>query len=141
MTGSDLDKDAIRARLAAATPGPWSFGGIGVASLNRRIAMTCLDSEQHLRRSLVGYGAVRDQDVANGEFIAHAPTDVADLLDALEAAEAERADAFDQGAAAMREELRDPDGPGRPFNPYRESEANDDNNLRTWREETQQDAD
>jgi hypothetical protein len=99
--------------------------------------MTCLDSDEHLReRGLVGWSAVRDQDVANGEFIAHAPTDVADLLDALEAAEAERADAFDQGAAAMREELRDPDGPAYPFNPYREPEPNDDNNLRTWREET-----
>jgi hypothetical protein len=81
-------KDAVRARLAVATPGPWSFGGIGVASLDRRIAMTCLESEEHLRnQDLIGYGAVRDQDVANGEFIAHAPTDVADLLDALEAVE------------------------------------------------------
>ena len=73
-----LDRDAIRARLQAATPGPWKV---------------CPDEATEGDLELVCQGTV-DQHAgpicmhpltsADAEFIAHAPTDVAALLDEVE---------------------------------------------------------
>jgi hypothetical protein len=48
---------------------------------------------------------------------------LADRIDALGQTMVDQcARAFDEGATAMRTELRDPDGPGWPDNPYRSNQ-------------------
>lgn len=84
-----MDRDAIRAREQAATPGPWEplftvHGDPFVVP-----ACTPYPSRQIAAVSV----APEDYGRADAEFIAHARKDIPTLLDALEAAEAER-DAF-----------------------------------------------
>lgn len=72
MTTPSLDTAAIRARLEAATPGPWiRDDGVIEASGGRVIGYT-YDDALHV----------------NGDLIADAPTDIASLLAALETAQA-----------------------------------------------------
>ena len=84
------DRAAIRARLAAATPGPWriarSRGGvpwIDAGEYDEVLAPADVDCMAYC------YGGTSriEMSDADAEFIAHARTDVADLLDALDEAE------------------------------------------------------
>lgn len=87
-------EQAIRARLAAATGGPWTVDDD--------------DPEYIVFPEKGGYDGlviakVVDQDEAlfpvehNGQFIAHAPTDIADLLAEVARLRGELADAWDEG--------------------------------------------
>lgn len=80
---SDIDYAAIRARLAAATAGPWTRtetmhaeSSVAVAEypITKPIAKVHTDPDDYGR--------------ANAELIAHAPTDLARLLDRVEELEA-----------------------------------------------------
>lgn len=73
MSGDRLDREAMRRRAEAATPGPWSIS-------------------QYPQSAFVhagGGGTFGPARKPDAEFIAHARTDVPALLDALGAAEAE----------------------------------------------------
>jgi len=75
---TDHELSAIRRRLEAATPGPWRHREGFIESAGEPgdlLAVTLQRSEEGLN-ALPG--------LANAEFIAHAPTDVARLLDELE---------------------------------------------------------
>jgi hypothetical protein len=70
------DIDAIKARLAAATPGPWARHGSNVWPEN---------STGPLFIGRDGTSEVRPQADADAEFVAHAKDDVAALVKLLEA--------------------------------------------------------
>lgn len=77
-----INKDGIKARLGAAMPGPWKVGySMDIESLGRSIdaADDCV-IEPNI------FLAMDDAD-----FIAHAPTDIADLLAEVERLESELA--------------------------------------------------
>lgn len=62
---------AIRARADAATPGPWGYGDFGFVSNGNQIIVQTWDRmEENF-----------DNSRNNGEFIAHARTDIPALLD------------------------------------------------------------
>ena len=86
------ERDAIRARCEAATPGPWTaiIGGSDFA--NVYIYGSCYMPIADLRRDDDYKYSDVDMDKAadDAEFIAHARQDIPELLDALEA-ETERA--------------------------------------------------
>lgn len=75
----------IKARLAAATPGPWkafergSWGGCGFG-----VATTDNPSEQDEVKEWFVCESTLPSASNNAEFIAHAPTDIARLIKALE---------------------------------------------------------
>ena len=78
-----LDLDPIRARLAAATPGPWENDGGGEVGQHWSSPQP-LASIVSTEVSCMAYcyggsaaGVIRDEDA---DFIAHAPTDIAALL-------------------------------------------------------------
>ena len=88
-----IDKDAIKARLADATPGPWKkvsqeasyevgvfeiFGVDPIASISE-FSSTGSDY----------ITALESMEENDAEFIAHAPTDIADLLAEVERLECE----------------------------------------------------
>lgn len=83
------ERAAIRARLDAATPGPWSYGDIdsvaGGTLYDTTVAIGSMrwdnDNPMPIHRKVPASEAD-----ANGEFIAHARTDVERLLDALDEA-------------------------------------------------------
>ena len=79
-----VDRDAIRARADAATPGPWSC----YATVPYEVFVEPVGDDHDSP-------AIAHQMVwqCDAEFIAHARTDVPALLDALAAAEAERDEA------------------------------------------------
>lgn len=64
---TDADLQAIKARLAAATPGPWTSDGICVLALYEGYETFMVE---------VSYGRRPD----DAEFIAHAPTTIAALV-------------------------------------------------------------
>jgi hypothetical protein len=82
------DLDAIRARVDAATPGPWRTLGTGVAGGDHWYVC---DDGQSLASIASNDGENEDQREPDAEFIAHAREDIPALLDAL-AAERGRAD-------------------------------------------------
>lgn len=70
--------DPIRARLAAATPGPWAnYGNLG----HEVYAVNAHEDDEP------GYVAEAIPRKSDAEFIAHAPTDMARLLAVVEAVE------------------------------------------------------
>lgn len=69
--------DEIRARLAAATPGPWKNTGTGV-NQDAEWWYSVEDAGGEWVYDRAGVYACREQDA---DFIAHAPTDMAYLLD------------------------------------------------------------
>ncbi len=78
-----IDKEAIKARLEAATPGPWKYvpctGEYGEAASAIDGAHDCVvEPDSFLLAD-------------DAEFIAHAPTDIANLLEEVERLEAELA--------------------------------------------------
>ncbi len=80
-------RDEIRARCSLATPGPWEYfeGGTFVMHLDEPALVVCdvlLDAE--MRDKLP-----RGHSQVNGQFIAHARTDVPALLDDNERLEGE----------------------------------------------------
>ena len=82
-----MSAEHIRARLAAATPGPWD----SVQDTYRSVPMHRIGSESTGSdvAQVVLFGG---HDAADAEFIANAPTDIAKLLAALDAVEALAAD-------------------------------------------------
>jgi hypothetical protein len=82
----DERRAAIRARLEAATPGPWHQG-----RADHRDEWGCVNVGDYGWVTPVGmeYGADSEQGRADAELIAHAPDDLAYLLDAVEALVAE----------------------------------------------------
>lgn len=56
--------EAIKSRLAAATPGPWDTSDLGPTEINR-------PGPKHI---------IRVKEDTDAQFIAHAPTDIAALL-------------------------------------------------------------
>lgn len=81
---TELDLDAIRARLDAATEGPWRVDEIARVWADRDPAGW---DAFHIAACHDAVGRAGHDDEANAEFIAHARTDVERLLAALEAAE------------------------------------------------------
>lgn len=70
-----LDLEAIKARLKAATPGPWAFA-LDVYGVRR----VWTAEGQDVASTESDGGIPREQRSANGEFIAHAPADIAALV-------------------------------------------------------------
>lgn len=92
-----LDIEAIKARVAAATAGPWSWEG----SIYEH-----MEAEIVAKRGLAQLWK-SDNVIPDAAFIAHARTDIPDLIAALEAAERER-DALKEagtGLDALLEEI------------------------------------
>lgn len=81
-----LDLDAIRARAAAATPGPWYLltSETEVASEHGENGPTVVVDTQFF------YGEVTDRQRADATFIANARLDVPKLCDRVQAAEWDR---------------------------------------------------
>jgi hypothetical protein len=78
--------DEIRARLDAATPGPWTceVGGDAVyINAAKTFSVTCL-AAHYGDSTILGCGGTG---IANGHLIAHAPDDLRLLLDVAEAAQ------------------------------------------------------
>ena len=73
-----MDLQAIEARLAAATPGPWDFDTIPETG-ESRVVVRSNTGDSMLDVSVATHG-VRAED---SEFIAHAPEDIRALLDAV----------------------------------------------------------
>jgi hypothetical protein len=69
--------DAIKARLAAATPGPWKARTTGVAGGDHWYVC---DKDQSIASIHASDGEDEAQREPDAEFIANAPTDVAHLL-------------------------------------------------------------
>jgi hypothetical protein len=86
MTPSQLS--AIRARLDAATPGPWElwYGELDWVSVGID-GDTVAECRTHINQQFSGW-----QNLRNATFIQHAPTDLRALLDAVERLTAERDD-------------------------------------------------
>jgi len=81
MTNPKLDKAAIKARAEKATPGPWYRVDVRIQTVPDRQT----DTKKYIAlHSGCTDGAKFPND---GEFIAHARTDIPALLEALEAAE------------------------------------------------------
>lgn len=84
-TMTDLDLAPIKARLAAATPGPWTWVCHSTAGVSE---WTVFDAADHaLATNRHGWRP-------DAEFIAHAPTDIAALLAEVERLRAELADEY-----------------------------------------------
>lgn len=77
-----LDIEQIRARLAAATPGPWMEWA---ESGDYWIGRCCDDVPEKDAEWVCDSGDMSDE---NTEFVAHAPSDIAALIKELEAARA-----------------------------------------------------
>ena len=97
-----LDIAAIKARADAASEGPWAknpfTAHVDAFEQGYPIPVCALLWPTDLR--------TEDQSIADGEFIAHARTDIPDLLAALEASEADRVKA-EQERDALKEALKD----------------------------------
>jgi hypothetical protein len=78
------ERDAIRARAEAATPGPWDWYGYGETGRT-----LYLDNSPYHDLNVLKTTDDWPPTDADAEFIAHARSDVPALLDALDAAEAE----------------------------------------------------
>jgi hypothetical protein len=104
-----LDLDAIEARAAAVTEGPWGFRGRGVGTeyedgrKPRVIADTFRQSDNDMAGKIGNWAATMRQDAANGEFIAQARADVPALVDALRRAR-DCAAALEQENALLTEQ-------------------------------------
>ena len=85
-----LDKDAIKARLEAATPGPWREGRhVGVVVCDTRtFRYESLEDEARDVEYYGGYPICESALSKDRDLIAHAPTDIADLLAEVERLEA-----------------------------------------------------
>ena len=83
-----IDKEAIKARLDAATPGPWREGKVSgtVVSDTPQTWNDGLDYEYY-----GGYPICESALTGDLEFIANAPTDIAELLVEVERLEGELA--------------------------------------------------
>lgn len=77
-----MSAEHIRARLAAATPGPWFQGREGARYEDTRDVYTEREA------STTSRDLGRIDEPADAEFIANAPTDIAKLLGVLDAVEA-----------------------------------------------------
>ena len=88
-----MDLQAIKDRLAAATPGQWHHGILPVSPPGH-IGVRTVDENDHTDAIIARCGHwsekdFRDQIVADAELIAHAPTDLAALVKAYEELQAE----------------------------------------------------
>lgn len=94
MAGDELDREAIRARCEAASPGQWEAREYRVHAFgSERIIAACWRPWG----PVTGSGSIK----ADAVFIAHARTDVPALLDALAQAEAVDATTPEQDAAVV----------------------------------------
>lgn len=76
-----LDLDAIEARLAAATPGPWFYDEYDYINTSLIDEETGQEYHQYLAQTANDMDYSREHNVkADGEFIANAPTDIAALV-------------------------------------------------------------
>jgi len=88
------DLEAIRARLAAATPGPWGWQATGEKDNSWSLGTVIDDDEQPMSGEVGDAGTVVEfvaegfDHVPNADFIAHAPEGIAHLLRVADAAEA-----------------------------------------------------
>ncbi len=105
-----LDIAAINARADAATSGPWAknpfTAHVDAFEQGYPIPVCALLWPTDLR--------TEDQSIADGEFIAHARTDIPDLLAALEASETARVKA-ERERDALIEQLKMPDADRRQW--------------------------
>lgn len=105
---SDIDYAAIRARIVAATPGPWSVRIAGTGIRNTEPYALVVRTADHGAQVPImerhNGGAVADVTLA-----AHAPTDLAWLLDRVEELEAkvERVQALCDNAPHIRDPWED----------------------------------
>lgn len=74
-TATEPDLAAIEARLQAATPGPWDC-----TFYSPNDSVWCGNLEIAEVRVYTGTNEAAYKNVENGEFIAHAPEDIAALL-------------------------------------------------------------
>ena len=89
-----VDLQAIRDRLEAVTPGPWTLEPVGVINDRGYIIAGAL-------RERYGDNSLRfGEDRATGKFVAHAPTDIAALLTGVDIL---RAQLRNKEACALRE--------------------------------------
>lgn len=70
-----IDLEPIKARLAAATPGPWE-------TYKPRINTAVITTDEN--QYITAYVAERVRETADAEFIAFAPTDIAALVEEVE---------------------------------------------------------
>lgn len=89
------DIDAIEARLAAAIPGPWTY--------IKKVG--CVYVEEFAKDGEGGVAEILSYHDADGEFIAHAPADIAALLAEVERLQRERAEWRDRADALMTEQM------------------------------------
>lgn len=94
----------IRARLEAATPGPWEATWRDDEWASVEIPDTADDTMQLAWHE---GGGITAMDGANAEFIAHAPTDIAFLLEENERLERRLAEAQAEALDAAADEMRD----------------------------------
>ncbi|MCW2529343.1 MAG: hypothetical protein JWM76_4203, partial [Pseudonocardiales bacterium] len=82
MSADGLDLDAIRARVDAATEGPWRRAGWCAVESEHECSNThtCRGIAVTNGMGPAPYEQWRDQELADAEFIAHARTDVPALL-------------------------------------------------------------
>lgn len=80
----------IKARLAAATDGPWTTWGQEDIIVSVRAMVKRLGHVTICGMHFAGEIKAQEQQNANADFIAHAPTDIATLIEALEAAEKDK---------------------------------------------------
>lgn len=111
--------DAIRARLNAATPGPWAIWH----DLDHQGFTTVGDADSY--EEILAHGECEESNPTahvyveeDADLIANAPADIAFLLAELDAARGRLAEAWDEGAVTT-ERYYLGDGP-EPRNPYRQ---------------------
>ena len=95
---AELDLDAIKARLAAATPGPWAIWH----DLDHQGFTTVGDADSYAE--ILANGECEESNPTahvyveeDANLIAHAPADLAALVAEVERLEQEKAEAWDEG--------------------------------------------
>ena len=109
---STLDIEAIKARLAAATPGPWDIGTATDCSGDTAILAEIRGETTVIAEcfaELVGKDGVVAKNsqrcLATATLIAHAPTDIAALLAEVERLQRERSEWCDRADVLMTEHM------------------------------------
>jgi hypothetical protein len=92
-----IDLDAIRARLAKATPGPWEANERGWTVVSEHANICALHDGQD-SEFWKTQGRDSGQGQPNADLIAHAPTDLADLLALLDEARAALREIYEMGS-------------------------------------------
>ena len=118
---TDVDTDAIRARLEAATPGPWAVGRHAETLAGRGCPSYChnihTEEGEDVTRPCAWIGG------ADATLIAHAPADIAALLDEVERLQAHVAFRHRMDAATGAGEGARTDGEPVTANPYSDDDV------------------